>query len=91
MTGNREYFSSDERGFPLSQPDGSGESRSAWLGPDDFDLILDGTHAIDPAERLLGHLLLIVGGHIPSQDDSAIVRFKPELALSHMGIIVDRF
>ena len=54
------------------------------LAPMHLQVILNLFHAVDLAQRFLGHLLLIVGSDGPSQNDPSLASFKPQLFSGQM-------
>ena len=55
-------------------------------GADDFQAVVDEFDPFDPAEELLGHLLLIPGADVPVQHDPAPVGFEAEGAAGEIGV-----
>jgi hypothetical protein len=45
----------------------------------DFDLVADAGDAAHLADRFLGHLLLIVGGHHAGKDDVILLEIDPDV------------
>ena len=62
------------------------EGRGLDGGADDFQAVVDELDPFDPAEELLGHLLLIPGADVPVQHDPAAVGFETEGAAGEIRV-----